>query len=225
MTDARADILANIRRSLGVKGNERIRTQTVEDRIERAPKGLIPARGQLDADGKKKLFKERAEAVQTTVVFAPNADAVPEFVSGYLRDKNLPATVRIGDDPFLVSMPWETTTIEVSHGASQGKDLNAVSHAIAGVAETGTLVLVAGPENPTTLNFLPDNHIVVLRASDIVGDYESVWKKLRNAYGKGEMPRVVNMVTGPSRSGDIEQKLLLGAHGPRSLHIVIVNGE
>jgi len=224
MTSARDAILGNIRRALDVRGNERIRAQAVADRLERAPKGVIPARGQRDAEGRKRLFRERAEAVHTTLVVAPNPESVPEFVAAYLREKNLPAALRIGSDPYLVSMPWENTVIEVGHGRSDGADLNAVSHAIAGVAETGTLVLVAGPENPTTLNFLPDNHIVVLRASDIVGDYESVWKKLRNAYGKGEMPRVVNMVTGPSRSGDIEQKLLLGAHGPRSLHIVVVEG-
>jgi L-lactate dehydrogenase complex protein LldG len=224
MIAARDSILSAIRTAIGARPSDRIRQQAVADRIERAPKGIIPARGQLDPEGRKKLFKERAEAVHTTVVFAPNPDAVPEFVAAYLREKNLPATLRIGSDPFLVSMPWENTSLEVAHGRSDGQDLNAVSHAIAGVAETGTLVLVSGPENPTTLNFLPDNHIVVLKASDIAGDYESVWKKLRTAYGKGGMPRVVNMVTGPSRSGDIEQKLLLGAHGPRSLHIVVVEG-
>ena len=222
MTSARDDILGNIRRSLGVKGSTRIREQAVDERLERAPKGLIPARGQLDAAGRKQLFRERAEAVQTTVVFAPNPEAVPEYVSRYLRDKNLPAALRLGADPYLVSMPWENTAIDVSSGRSDGNDLSAVSHAVAGVAETGTLVLVSGAENPTTLNFLPDNHIVVLRAADIAGDYETVWGKLRMAYGKGEMPRTVNYITGPSRSGDIEQKLLLGAHGPRNLHIVIV---
>ena len=83
-------------------------------------------------------------------------------------------------------------------------------------------MLLSGPDNPTTLNFLPDNHIVVLAAADIVGDYETAWDRLRAAFGKGRMPRLVNMITGPSRSGDIEQKLLLGAHGPRRLHVVIV---
>lgn len=224
MTEARDSILSAIRTSIGARPSDRIRAQAVAERLERAPRGVIPARGQLDAEGRKKLFRERAEAVHTSVVFAPNPDSVPDFVAAYLRDKNLPATLRIGSDPYLVSMPWENTTIEVSHGRSNGQDLNAVSHAIAGVAETGTLVLVSGPENPTTLNFLPDNHIVILKAADIAGDYESVWKKLRTAYGKGDMPRVVNMVTGPSRSGDIEQKLLLGAHGPRNLHIIVVDG-
>jgi len=168
------------------------------------------------------MFKAQAEGVQATVEVVANAKDVPEAVARYLRERNLPATARIGADPVLVAMPWEDTAIEVAHGKSEGRDLNAVSRAVAGVAETGTLVLHSGGDNPTTLNFLPDNHIVVLKAGEIVGDYESVWSKLRMTFGKGELPRTVNFITGPSRSADIEQKLQLGAHGPRNLHIVIV---
>jgi len=73
--------------------------------------------------------------------------------------------------------------------------------------------------------FLPDNHIVVIAAEDVAGDYETVFARIRDTYGKGEMPRTVNLITGPSRSADIEQTLLLGAHGPRRLHIVVVTGE
>jgi L-lactate dehydrogenase complex protein LldG len=82
--------------------------------------------------------------------------------------------------------------------------------------------MVSGPDNPSTLNFLPDNHIVVVSAKDVASDYEMVWAKVRFVYGKGAMPRTVNWITGPSRSGDIEQTLLLGAHGPRRLHILVV---
>ena len=222
MTSARADILANIRRAIGVSGNERIRNQAVDDRIERAPKGVIPARGQLDAEGRKALFRDRAEAVQATIALVAKAEDVPAAVAEYLRANNLPANIRIGADQMLVAMPWEKTAVDVKSGPSDGHDLNAVSRAVAGVAETGTLVLTSGGDNPTTLNFLPDNHIVVLRAADITGDYESVWARLRRVHGKGVMPRTVNFITGPSRSADIEQKLQLGAHGPRNLHVVIV---
>jgi len=97
-----------------------------------------------------------------------------------------------------------------------------VSHASAAVAETGTLVLTSGPDNPTTLNFLPDVHIVVVDAADIASDFETVMARLRERYGTGTMPRTVNMITGPSRSADIEQTLLLGAHGPRKLHVIVV---
>jgi len=83
-------------------------------------------------------------------------------------------------------------------------------------------VLLSGPDNPTTLNFLPDHHLVIIDAKDVAGDYETVWDRLRKKFGAGKMPRAVNWITGPSRSGDIEQKTLLGAHGPRSLHVLIV---
>ena len=73
-----------------------------------------------------------------------------------------------------------------------------------------------------TLNFLPETHVVVLAAGDVVGDFEAAFAKLRARYGKGVLPRTVNMITGPSRSGDIQQTLILGAHGPRRLHIVLV---
>jgi L-lactate dehydrogenase complex protein LldG len=97
-----------------------------------------------------------------------------------------------------------------------------VSHAFAAVAETGTLVLVSGADNPTTLNFLPDVHIVVVETSDVTPDFETVMARLRSRFGADAMPRTVNMITGPSRSADIEQTLILGAHGPRKLHVIVV---
>ncbi|MGL4812686.1 MAG: LutC/YkgG family protein [Beijerinckiaceae bacterium] len=224
MSSARDDIFSNIRRSLGVNGTEAPRRAAVEQRLERAPKGLIPQRGQVSGPARITLFREQAERIAaTTVEVDSNAD-VPAAVAAYLRDNNLPAAIRIGADLRLTMMPWQETSLDVKSGASDGNDLAAVSHAFAGIAETGTAVMTSGPENPTTLNFLPDHHIVVVTAKDIAGDMEEVMAKLRFAYGKGEMPRVVNFITGPSRSGDIEQTILLGAHGPRRVHLVIVKG-
>ena len=223
MTSARDDILATVRRSLGVTGREPTRRDIVDERLRRAPKGVIPARGQLAGAPLIALFRAQAEAAFATVAEVASAAAVPGAVADFLRGHNIPATARMGDDPRLAAMPWGDTSLEIGRGRSDGDDLTAVSHALSGVAETGTLIMASGPENPSTLNFLPDNHIVVLSAGDVAGDYETVWDKLRTAYGKGRMPRTVNMITGPSRSADIEQTLLLGAHGPRRLHILIVN--
>jgi L-lactate dehydrogenase complex protein LldG len=222
MTTARDDILANIRRSLGVTGSEAPRRANVATRLENAPRGLIPARGQLAPAARVAMFKEQAERAQASVTEVARPEDVPAEIARFLRDRNLPATVRIGADARLAAMPWAQTALEVSNGRSDGGDPNAVSHAFGAVAESGTLALLSGADNPTTLNFLPDNHIVVVSAADIVGDYETVWQRLRERVGKGTMPRTVNLITGPSRSADIEQTLLLGAHGPRSLHIVIV---
>jgi L-lactate dehydrogenase complex protein LldG len=222
MTTARDDILANIRRSLAVRGDERTRRQIVAERLDRAPKGVIPARGQASGDELVEVFRTQAEAALATVHMVESVAEVPQAVAEFLRNHNLPATIRMGEDLQLRAMPWGETALEMTHGRSEGGDLNAVSHALGGVAESGTVVMVSGPENPSTLNFLPDNHIVVVAAKDIAGDYETVLGKVRDACGKGRMPRTVNFITGPSRSGDIEQTLLLGAHGPRRLHIVIV---
>jgi L-lactate dehydrogenase complex protein LldG len=222
MTSAREDILANIRRSLGVSGAEAPRHADVTTRLENAPAGLIPGRGQLAPAARVAMFKAQAERAQASVTEVARPEDVPGEVARFLRDQNLPATIRIGTDARLTAMPWDQTTLDVSTGRSDGGDPNAVSHAFGGVAESGTLAMLSGPDNPTTLNFLPDNHIVIVSAAEIAGDYETIWQRLRQQTGKGTMPRTVNLITGPSRSADIEQTLLLGAHGPRTLHIIIV---
>ncbi|MFO1115011.1 MAG: lactate utilization protein [Beijerinckiaceae bacterium] len=220
---AREEILSNIRRSLRVNGAEGPRRSAVDSRLSGAPRGVVPARGQLDRRGRIELFKQMANAAFASVAIVNDAAEVPGEAARWLRDNNLPATLRKGEDLRLAAMPWQETALDMSAGRSDGHDLNAVSHAFAGVAESGTLVMTSGPDNPSTLNFLPDNHIVVVSADDLEGDYESVFDRVRARFGKGLMPRTVNFITGPSRSADIAQTMLLGAHGPRKLHIVIVD--
>jgi L-lactate dehydrogenase complex protein LldG len=218
---AREAIFASIRRSLGVTGAEAPRSFEVQSRLTEAPAGVVPQRGQGDLGQRVETFKAEAARVQATVSEVETLAEVPAEVARFLRVNNCPACLRMGADERLSAMPWSATTLEILCGASDGHDANAVSMAFAGVAESGTLALVSGPANPTTLNFLPDTHIVVLQREDVAADYEGVFTRLRMAYGKGGAPRTLNFVTGPSRSADIEQTLLLGAHGPRRLHIVI----
>jgi L-lactate dehydrogenase complex protein LldG len=222
MSDARSDVLAGIRRGLGVTGREGTRRENVSHRLARHPRGVVPARGQLPEAERLTLFKAQAEKTAATVTILGAAEEVPAEIARFLREANLPATLRRGEDPRLAALPWDKTSLTVTQGASDGSDLNAVSHAYGGVAETGTLVLVSGPDNPTSLNFLPDTHIVVLAAADIAGDFETVLDRLPRGQGGKALPRAVNFVSGPSRSADIEQTLILGAHGPRRLHIVVV---
>lgn len=218
---ARGAILAGVRRSLGVNGAEAPRLFDVERRLAEAPRGVQIQRGRGDRADRLATFRAEAERAQATVVEVASLDDVPAEVARFLRDANCPATLRMGADPRLAAMPWSATTLEVTTGPSDGGDLNAVTMALAGIAETGTVALVSGPDNPTTLNFLPDNAIVVVRGEDVVTGTEEAFDRLRERFGKGCSPRTLNFVTGPSRSGDIELVLLLGAHGPRRLHIVI----
>ncbi|MFL5165102.1 MAG: lactate utilization protein, partial [Microvirga sp.] len=137
MTAARTDIFSSIRRSLAVKGDERTRLQIVAERLDRAPKGVIPARGQVSGEALVEGFRAQAEAALATVRVVDSVAEVPRAVAEFLRDHNLPATLRMGDDPRLKAMPWGETALEMSQGRSDGGDLNAVSHALGGVAESG----------------------------------------------------------------------------------------
>ncbi len=220
---ARDAIFASIRRSLGVTGDEAIRRQIVANRLSAHPASVIPARGQRAARERIELFCTMVQAAAGTAEVLPKAADVPAAVSAFLRAHNLPMTIRRGNDPRLEALPWDQApTLEVTTGPSDGQQLSSVSFAFGAAAESGTLILLSGPENPTTLNFLPDTHIVAVDAKDIAGDYESVWQRLRETCGPGRLPRTVNMITGPSRSADIEQTLILGAHGPRRLHVLVV---
>ena len=222
---ARDLVLATVRRSLGVAGTEAPRRAAVAARLADHPTGVVPARGQLAPAARIDLFARMVEGAAGTVECIAEPSAIPQAVAAFLRRHNLALAVRHGDDPRLAALPWERGPLEVRRGASDGNDLAAVSHAFAAVAETGTVVLVSGADNPTTLNFLPDVHIVVVDAADVAGDFESVMARLRERFGPGALPRTVNMITGPSRSADIEQTLILGAHGPRKLHVILAGSH
>ncbi len=219
---AREAVFGKIRRSLGVSGAEPARNATVDNRLRTRPRGIIPARGQLPDEERLALFVRMAESYAATVARVAGSAEVPAAVAEFLRQGNLPATVRMGDDRRLAAMPWTSTQIEMTRGPSDGSDAISVGHAFAAIAESGTLVMTSGVDNPTTLNFLPETAVVVLDAADVAGDYETVWNRLQPPGGEGLLPRTVNFITGPSRSADIEQTLLLGAHGPRALHIIVV---
>lgn len=216
-------ILAKIRSSLRASPEDRERKAAIGIRLEHPTPGLIPQRGQLPQEERIALFRAMAEKVHTTTERIASIEALPAVVSSYLKARNLPASIRMGADPRLAGADWtQEGTLELRHGASDGHDLTGLSHAFGGIAESGTLALLSGPDNPVTLTFLPDYHIVAVAADDIAGDMEAIFARLRALNGPGAMPRTLNFVTGPSRSGDIEQKLLLGAHGPRALHIVVI---
>lgn len=222
--NARDSILSKIRRSTLAAPDDSTRRATVTERLRSHPAGIVPARGQVTGEARIALFVEKAEAVFASVVRVASSAEVPGAVADYLRSKNLPQAIRRGEDARLAALPFDAEPqLAVTVGPSDGQDLAGLSHALAGVAETGTVVLTSGPDNPTTLNFLPEHHLVVVSSEDLVGDYETVWAKVRSIWGAGTMPRALNMITGPSRSGDIEQTMLLGAHGPRSLHLIVVD--
>ncbi len=226
-SSSRQAILDGIRRGLGRGPVDGADKAALEARMTAPKANLIPARAQIPHGEQVDLFVRMAEAVETTVDRVDGLDAVPGAVADYLAANNLPSEIRAAPDPALDAIPWQDRPLlTVEKGRAENADATSVTPAFAAVAESGTLVLHSGPDNPTTLNFMPENHIVVLKTSQVTGTYEEVWSRLRardGGDGPAPMPRTVNMITGPSRTADIAQQLYMGAHGPRRLHIVLVD--
>jgi L-lactate dehydrogenase complex protein LldG len=220
---ARERILGDVRRALGRGELSEQAKAGLETRLKSGKANLIPARSDKPHDAQIDLFAEMAEGVQASVARVPDGSDVPGAVADYLAQNNLPSDIVMAPDENLDAYPWaERPLLRMRRGKAEGADQVSITAAEMAFAETGTLMLTSDAARPSTLNFLPENHIVVLRAEQITGAYEEGWKRLRGAGEK--MPRTVNLITGPSRTGDIEQTIQLGAHGPRRLHIIIVEG-
>lgn len=218
---SREKIFETLRQKLGVTGDDTIRQTAVSDRIDAHPRGLIPERAKRPKRARIDQFVTEIERTSATVSRISVAAEIPGEIASYLRAHNLPARIRLGEDPAFKALDWERTHgLSVDHGPAEADDLVGVSHAKSAAAETGTLFLVSGNDNPTTLSFLPEHHIVVVTAGTIDGAYEDGLDRLRR--GGKKLPRAVNLITGPSRTSDIEQKIEFGAHGPKYQHVIIV---
>jgi L-lactate dehydrogenase complex protein LldG len=224
VTGARQQILNSLRRSLRREQPDAETRAELEQRLAAPRANLIPQRAQIPHGAQLDLMAQMLKELSATVVRLGDESEVPQAVADYLKNENLPPKLRLAPRDDLRRLPWDgQPLLEVEEGIAEADDTTSVTGAFAGIAETGTIMMASGPEAPVTLNFLPENHIVVLRASQVTGSYEDAWQRLRAALGPGVMPRAVNMVTGPSRTGDIEQTILLGAHGPRRLHVLLVD--
>lgn len=227
---SRDAVLGSIRRGLRRGPLPADQQAMLNGRLASHPRQLIPARSRLPRPGQVKLFIHNVEKEFGSAVRVASAEDVPGAIADYLAAHNLPPRLARAPHPELDAMPWAAyPLLEVEARKGHENDLVSVQHAYAGIAETGTLMFPSDPTRPTTLNLLPDIAIAVLRVSRLVGAYEEAWDILRGEHVDGLtggfMPRNVMLVTGPSRSADIEQTLELGAHGPRSLHVVLIDDE
>lgn len=221
---SRDRIFSRIRHNLGRGPLEGEAAQALKARIEGHAPNIVPKRTNIPHKEQVELFQAKAEALAATVARISSFDDVPEALRDYLTAHNLATRIKMSPDKSLDSLPFDKTPmLEIKRGAAAPEDEVSLTPAFAGIAETGSLCMASSPETPSTLNFLPENHVVVIKASQITGTLEDSWERLRKTYGAGNLPRTVNFISGPSRTADIEQTLIMGAHGPRRLHILIVD--
>jgi L-lactate dehydrogenase complex protein LldG len=222
---SREAILGAIRRGLRRGALPEDQAMALRARLAAHPRHLIPARSRLPRPAQVALFVYNVEKEFGTVARVAEPQAVPGAVIDYLAAQNLPAIAVMAPHPQLQALPWaEHPLLAIRQGRAEATDLVSVQHGYAGIAESGTLLLPGGPQRPVTLNVLCDTAIVILSTSRIVGAYEEAWDWLRGDCGN-DLPRNVMLVTGPSRSADIESVLELGAHGARRLHVLLIDDD
>ena len=208
--DARDAILGTLRQSARPPGSAPVARPGPHTRPAWAGSPVTRLRERLQA---------RSASVET---LAGGTAAIPEAVLRYLASHGLPG--RLACAPALQGLPWPAGLLDLHVGAARRDEAASVTPCLAAVAETGVLMLASGAQTPTTLNFVPEHHLVVVHEHQIVGWMEDAWQVLRgHAQAQGSMPRAVNVISGPSRTADVEQTLQLGAHGPRHLHVMIVS--
>jgi L-lactate dehydrogenase complex protein LldG len=215
MSAAREQVLTRIRSALGRGELDKAQLAELRDRIAQHPRQIEPAFSEMP----KKRFQQKLEAAEASFVALDTLAEVAAEVERYLEASGAPKHLVTSGDESLRALEW-SESIELRPWLAKGEDKVSLTAAHCGIAETGTLLLVSGEHNPTSLNFLPDYHIVVLRADQLLLRMEDAWDSLRTSFT--QMPRTVNFISGPSKTADVEQTVEYGAHGPRYLHVILV---
>ncbi|WP_118180733.1 LutC/YkgG family protein [Paraburkholderia phosphatilytica] len=214
---ARRNILARIRAAQRRDGEPAASERAaVTDYLERHPEGPRPP---MPADLTVR-FVEQAKNMATTVDTVAAMHDVPAAAARYLASLGLPLQAIAWQT--LTDLPWADAGLDVAFRKPVDGDAVGITGCFCATAETGTLVLLSGPQTYASAGLLPETHIAIVPASRIVAGHEDAFALIRKE--RGELPRAVNFVSGPSRTGDIEQTIVLGAHGPYRVHALVVLG-
>lgn len=222
MNTARDNVLSRVRRALGKLERDAPGSAAAEAYIAAHGQGPRP---KLSSD-RVERFMQRAGDMESTVERIADRAAIPAAVARYLDGLQLPPAHSAQKSragvcwPEFAALDWAGADLAIEARPTTGDDRLGITGAFCAIAETGTMVLLTGVDAPTATALLPDTHVAVVGVERIVDGMEDAFALIRRE--RGSMPRAVNLISGPSRTGDIEQTIVLGAHGPFRVHILIV---
>ena len=212
---ARENILKKIRSAQGRLGTPaQSEREAVTAYLDARPEGPRPV---VDGDLVAR-FRGLCERLATSTEIIGRMEDAPRAVAAYLAAHDLPVNGVVW--PALASLDWAGAGLKLETRRSVSEDMVGVTGAFCAIAETGTLMLLSGADTPANASLVPENHIAILRTDRIVRGMEEGFNLMRAEFGQA--PRAVNFVSGPSRTADIEQKLVMGAHGPYRVHVILV---
>lgn len=165
-------------------------------------------------------FIDKAKSLESEILPVADIDAVPGLVADWMKRHQLPLRASLSAD--LLGLDWAGAEVGQETGPLSPSVIASVTTCKAGLAETGGMVMASSSDHGAGQNFVPDTHFVVLKKSQIVAGWEDAFDLFRDENGKTILPRALSFIAGPSRTGDIEFTIELGAHGPRALVILLV---
>ncbi len=219
---SRDAILGRVRKALAHQGNRDAARAAAARYVAAHAHGPRPA---MPTDLLAR-FMQRATDMASTVERIDDVTAIPAAVARYIDGLVLPPVLEAQRSrkgvcwPEFSALDWQGVGLGIEVRPTVGNDRLGITGCCCAIAETGTLVFTTGPATPTATALLPDTHIAVLRADRVVSGMEEAYALVRSE--RGTMPRAVNLISGPSRTGDIEQTIVLGAHGPFRVHILVL---
>jgi len=213
---AREEILQRVRAGLG-KGDAATRRALAERLLAAPVHGPQPV---VDGDLATR-FQQKALSLSSTVERVAVMAEAPHAVRRFLDAGNLGQQAVLTSD--LLGLDWTGSGLEVAARPARDADQVGVSGCFCAIAETGTLMLLSGADTPATVSLLPETHIALVPVSRIVATMEDAFAFLRAE--RGSVPRAINFISGPSRTGDIEQTIVLGAHGPCRVHLILIGEQ
>lgn len=219
---ARAAVLADVSKALGRTGPRAGAREAALAYIAAHAQGPRPT---LHADPVTR-FIERATDMASTLERVASLEEVPGAVARYLDGLHLPPALAGQKSrngvcwPELARLDWAAAGLAIEARPATGSDRLGITGCFCAIAETGTLVFTTHSDTPSGTMLLPDTHVCVVREGQVVPGMEEAFARVRAQHAT--MPRAVNMVSGPSRTGDIEQTIVLGAHGPFRVHILLL---
>lgn len=217
MSGSRERVLGAIRSALGRTGPlPAAEAESMRAHVAQHPIGPRP---RLDWEPVER-FRERAKVLASTVDDVDAWSDVPMAVARYLGEHGLGVSAVAWPD--LPALEWHRAGLTVAVRRATGEDLVGITGCFCAIAETGTLLTLSGHGTPPSTSLLPETHVAIVPVDRIVKTMEDAWALLRSE--RGRLPRAANFVSGPSRTADIEQTLVLGAHGPYRVHVILVRG-
>jgi L-lactate dehydrogenase complex protein LldG len=211
---AREEILGRVRAALA----------GVQPAVDLPPSPRIAALA--DHEALVAHFAERVADYRAVVVRCSPADVGARVAEALGEVERVVVPAGLPDD-LHAAVTGAVATATVDDGTLGARDLDGydavVTEAAVGIAETGTIVLDHGPgQGRRAISLVPDLHVCVVRAGQVVPDVPDALPLLAPARVDG---RPLTWISGPSATSDIELDRVEGVHGPRTLHVVLVDGD